>query len=92
MGGRRSKKRRDERYAAAVRRQIEFNRGLAAYRRPHTPIEQFLRPGDTADMFDPTAEVRGCATSKPVVSGPDVTDRDRRAGGCGTASGTPTDS
>ncbi|MEU6206380.1 hypothetical protein ABZ814_22680 [Micromonospora musae] len=50
----RSRKRgKEARYERAVRRQIEFNAGLAAYRRPVTPIEQFLRPGDTADRFTP---------------------------------------
>jgi len=54
MAHARSKRRRDQRYEAAVRRQIALvNRFYLDDRRTYLPadVEEFLRPGDTVDMF-----------------------------------------
>ncbi|MER7331606.1 MULTISPECIES: hypothetical protein [unclassified Micromonospora] len=58
-----SKPRRDTRYQAAVRRQIAmvdaWNNAepkQRMYMPWPAPVEDFLRPGDTADMFRPATE------------------------------------
>ena len=91
--------------AGAAERELRLRAGRAVIREwqdeqgGFTPDELAAARADmaAADAGRPVrvrrcGVIRGCATSKPVVSGPAVTDRDRRAGGCGTASGPPTDS
>lgn len=53
MAHARSKRRRDQRYHAAVRRQIAMVDLFHADRRNPSPadVEEFLRPGDTVEMF-----------------------------------------